>query len=127
MHISEIARRVMLVLAAIVVLEGLLVQLLLHEVGGLAVVLVVVFFTAAGLLLGPRAARDAAEAPGVVYTVIGGVSLLLGLLMVDPLATAVLHRHVASALAVFVLPIAVSVLTGGAAFAVAISGGKRRA
>jgi len=125
-RISEIARRAMLALAAVVVIEGLLLQALLHETGGLAVVIVVIFFVALGLVVGPRVTRDAPEAPGVLYTVIAGLQLLLGLLMIDPLLTVVLHRHVATAGVVFVLPIAVSLLTGGAAFAVAVSGGKRQ-
>jgi|GEM_PF-6903581 len=126
MHVSEIARRVMVALTAIVVIEGMLVTALLHEAGGLAVVVVAAFFTAVALYAGPRAARDSAEAPGVIYTVIAGLALLLGLLMIDPLATAVLHHHVATALAVFIMPMVVSVVTGGAAFAVALSGGRKR-
>lgn len=125
MPISEIVRRVMVALAAVVALEGLTLWGLLHENGGLAVLIVTIFFALAALYVGPRAARDAAEAPGVVYTVTAGLMLLLGLLMIDPLATPVLHHHVATAMTVFVMPIVVSVLTGGAAFAVAVSGGKR--
>ncbi|MDE2571566.1 MAG: hypothetical protein KGM44_03470 [bacterium] len=125
MRVSAIARRVMLLLAAVVVLEGLLIGLLLREAGGLAVVIVVLFFAAGGAWLGPRVSRDAPEAPGVVYTVIGGLELLLGLLMIDPLAVAVLHHHVVGALLVFVLPIVISILTGAAAFAVAVSGGRK--
>lgn len=125
MAISEIVRRVMLALTAIVALEGLALWGLLHEAGGLAVLIVSIFFALAALYVGPRAARDAAEAPGVVYTVTAGLMLLLGLLMIDPLASVVLHHHVTTALAIFILPIVVSVLTGGAAFAVAVSGGKR--
>ena len=126
MPISEIVRRLMVALAAVVALEGLILWGLLHENGGLAIVIVATFFAFAALYVGRRAARDAAEAPGVVYTVTAGLMLLLGLLMVDPLATPILHHHVATAMTVFVMPIVVSVLTGGAAFAVAVSGGKRR-
>ncbi|TAM56189.1 hypothetical protein EPN52_15180 [bacterium] len=126
MTISEIVRRVMVALSAVVVLEGLALLIAFRESGGLAVAIVAAFFALAALYVGPRAARDAAEAPGVVYTVTAGLMLLLALLMLDPLAVGLFHHHVATAMTVFVMPIVISVLTGGAAFAVAVSGGRRR-